>query len=131
MDISLMEAYIIETLKGYGISADEVEKRIAEQTLGEWQEQFKYDFSLLEKMDPDTLRTAFAGDYRIKFVTINGLKNLLRMRFDIQDIHYREVENGLVNLSIDETIEMKIRSMLSSNWTVTRTGDDISILVEG
>ena len=131
MDISLMEAYIIETLKGYGISADEVEKRIAERTLGEWQEQFKYDFSLLEKMDPDTLRTAFTGDYRIKFVTINGLKNLLRMRFDIQDIYYKEVENGLVNLSIDETIEMKIRSMLSSNWTVTRSGDDISILVEG
>ena len=131
MDISLMEAYIIETLKGYGISLDETEKRIAERTLGEWQEQFKFDFSLLEKMEPATLRASFAGDYRIKFVTINGLKNLLRMRFDIQDIHYKEVENGLVNLSIDETIEMKIRSMLSSNWTVTRSGDDISILVEG
>ena len=29
MDISLMEAYIIETLKGYGISAEEVEKRLS------------------------------------------------------------------------------------------------------
>ncbi|MGM9949146.1 MAG: hypothetical protein ACI33P_03430 [Lysinibacillus sp.] len=131
MDISLMEAYIIETLKGYGISVEETEKRIAGQTLGEWQEQFKFDFSLLEKMEPDTLRAAFAGEYRIKFVTINGLKNLLRMRFDIQDIHYKEMDNGLASLSVDETIEMKIRSMLSSNWTVTRSGDDISILVEG
>ena len=131
MDISLMEAYIIETLKGYGISAEEVEKRIAEQTLGTWQEQFKFDFSLLEKMEPGAIRAAFAGDYRVKFVTINGLKNLLRMRFDIQDIHYKEVDNGLVSLSVDETIELKIRSMLSSNWTVTRSGDDISILVEG
>lgn len=131
MDISLMEAYIIETIKGYGISFEEVEQRIAEDRLAEWQEQFKFDFTLLKEMETEKLQQAFSGNYRIKFVTINGLKNLLRMRFDIQDIHYKEVENGLLNLSIDETIEKQIRGMLSSNWTVKRAGDEISILVEG
>lgn len=131
MDISLLEAYIIETLKGYGISLEEIERRIAEDQLAEWQQQFKFDFSVLKKMDANLLQNAFAGRYRVKFVTINGLKNLLRMRFDIQDIHYKEVESGLLNLSIDKTIEEQIRNMLSSNWTVTRTGDEISILVEG
>lgn len=131
MDISLMEAYIIETLKGHGISLEETERRIAEDQLAEWQEQFKMDFTLLKKLEPQQLRAAFSGKYRVKFVTINGLKNLLRMRFDIQDIHYKEVENGLLNLSINKTIEEQIRGMLSSNWTITRTGDEISILVKG
>jgi hypothetical protein len=131
MNISLMEAYIIETLKGYRISLEEVERRIEEDHLADWQEQFKFDFTLLKEMEPQKLRDAFSGKYRIKFVTINGLKNLLRMRFDIQDIHYKEVDNGLLDLSVDETIEKQIGSMLSSNWTVTRTGNNISILVEG
>lgn len=131
MDISLLEAYIIETLKGHGVSLEEIERRIAEDQLTEWEQQFKFDFSCLKKMDTNLLQNAFAGRYRVKFVTINGLKNLLRMRFEIQDIQYKEVENGLLNLSIDKTIEEQIRHMLSSNWTVTRTGDEISILVEG
>lgn len=131
MDISLMEAYIIETLKENGISLEETERRIAEDQLAEWQEQYKMDFTLLKKLEPQQLHDAFSGKYRIKFVTINGLKNLLRMRFDIQANHFKEVENGLLNLSINKTIEEQIRGLLSSNWTITRAGDEISILVEG
>ncbi|WP_332645747.1 hypothetical protein [Lysinibacillus sp. 54212] len=134
MDISLMEAYSIEALKEQGITLDRATKKLESGQLEDWNEKFQLDFSLLQelyKANPSLFKEAYQSKYKIKFVTINGLKNLLRLKFNIEETQYTIVENGILHLQTDEEIEDRIRYMLSSNWTVLRDESGLSIIVKG
>ena len=72
LSISLMKAYITETLKEKGVSVKAVEEPLAEQ-------------------------------------------------------QYKEVENGLLHVSLAAEIKSKIRAMMLTNWTI----DKSAIVVEG
>ena len=134
MAISMMEAYTIELLKTHPYTFEQVKHFIENDELHLLTDTYN--------IDPDSLKTllnekaeemeqAFAGNYKVKFVTINGLKNLLRMRFQISDNQYELLPegNGLQSLQVDPITEQQIRGMLSSNWKVKRNGELITLFV--
>lgn len=126
MNISMMEAYTIEALKKDGYTYDTLIQAFDTNE----NEQVSSLKSLYEK-DGELLKQAFNGRYKISFVTINGLKNLILMRFGIDPETYRIEHNGLFDIKMDVNIEKEIATFISSNWTMARQDDCVSFFVEG
>ena len=132
MYISLMQAYTIEGLKKDGIGFVELSSAIEQNTTESL--PVKMDLQPLITLwneDISKLDLAFKGDYKITFVTINGLKNLLSMKLGIDASRYRLEENGIFDLEVSEVIERQISDFISANWTIKRKGHKISIFVAG
>ena len=122
----MMEAYAIEALKKDGYTYDTLTQ--AFNTNGP--EQVQRLKSLYEKNE-GLLKQAFNGQYKVSFVTINGLKNLLNIRFNIDPESYRIEANGLYDIKMNKTIEKEIADFISPNWTIKRQDEHVSIFVEG
>lgn len=129
MAISLMEAYIIETLKAHPYTYEEVAGFLQEGNLDVFAQDYKYDFTLLHNLymtDEAAFKTAYTERYTVKYVTINGLVGLLRMRFGIEEGITKQ-ETSVTGIEVSPEVEEEIRFMLSSNWNVTREGATITI----
>ncbi|WP_339176460.1 hypothetical protein MKY51_08370 [Solibacillus sp. FSL R5-0691] len=134
MAISMMEAYTIELLKTHPYTFEQIKQYIENDELHRLKETYDIDTESLKTLwneQAEEMEQAFAGNYKVKFVTINGLRNLLRMRFQISDDQYELLPegNGLQSLHVDPIIEQQIRAMLSSNWKVDRSGEQITLFV--
>lgn len=131
MAISLMEAYIIEALKAHPYSYDEVAAYLQAGNTDVFKRDYPFDFELIQNLfdkDEHTFHEAFTKRYQVKYVTMNGLKSLLRLKFGLVETDYTELANGVTELVADENTEQEVRYMVSSNWTITRHGAHISIL---
>jgi len=134
MAISMMEAYTIELLKTHPHTFEQIKHLIENDELHRLTDKYDIDTDRLKTLFDDNaleMEQAFAGNYKVKFVTINGLKNLLRMRFQISDDQYELLPegNGLQSLQIDPITEQQIRGMLSSNWKVERNKELLTLYV--
>lgn len=126
MYISMMEAYTIEALKKDGYTYDTLIDAF-DTTETKQVQSLK---SLYEKNEV-LLQRAFKGQYKVSFVTINGLKNLMFMRFGIDPKTYRIEDNGIFDIKMGESIEKEIATFISTNWTMKRQDGYVSIFVEG
>lgn len=126
MYISMMEAYTIEALKKDGYTYD-----ILTQAFDTTENQQVQFLKSLYEENKGLLQLAFDGQYKVSFITINGLKNLLFMRFGINAETYRIEDNGLFDIKMDTSIEEVIAAFISPNWKMKRQGEYVSIYVEG
>lgn len=124
--ISMMEAYNIEALKKDGYTYESVVERI---DLDE-DERIASLKALYEK-DASLLKEAFTGNYRVSFVTRNGLRNILHLRYDIPLDSYKVEENGIFDIEMNEDVEKEVAAFISMNWTLKREENRVSIFVEG
>lgn len=127
MYISMMEAYQVESLKKHGLTYNDIVNQLT--TVVENEEV--HSLNSLYNRDPHVLQLAFNGQYKVSFVTLGGLRNLLMLRFDIPLDSYRTEANGIYHLPISLEVEEQIRSFISINWTVKREGKLVSFYVEG
>ncbi|MER1958401.1 MAG: hypothetical protein ABS942_13555 [Solibacillus sp.] len=133
MGISMVEAYGIELLKSNGISYEQVSQQFSENKI-DLQIEENFDFAVLKTLfdtDGKAFEQAYAGNYTVKFLTINGLRNLLRMRFGIQVDVYETLEagNGLSGVPATAETEQQLRLLVSSNWKVDRHGNTLTLYV--
>lgn len=133
MPISMMEAYGIELLKANGISFEQVNEEF-KQNKSSFNIDENFDFTVLKSLydtDFNTFKQAYTDVYTVKFMTINGLRNILRMRFNIPIEQYETLAtgNGLRNVPASESIEQQIRTIISSNWNVERNGQTLTLFV--
>ena len=133
MGISMMEAYGIELLKSNGISYEQVSQQFSENKI-DLQIEENFDFAVLKTLfdtDGKAFEQAYTGNYTVKFLTINGLRNLLRMRFGIQVDVYETLEagNGLSGVPATAETEQQLRLLVSSNWKVDRHGNTLTLYV--
>jgi hypothetical protein len=127
MYISMMEAYYVESLKKQGLTNNDIVSQLTTVVENEEVDALK----ALYERDQHQLEKAFNGQYKISFVTLNGLRNLLMLKFDIPLDSYRTEANGIYHLPISLEVEEQIRSFISINWTVKREGELVSFYVEG
>lgn len=133
MGISMMEAYGIELLKSNGIPYEQVSQQFSENKI-DLQIEENFDFAVLKTLfdtDGKAFEQAYTGNYTVKFLTINGLRNLLRMRFGIQVDVYETLEagNGLSGVPATAETEQQLRLLVSSNWKVDRHGNTLTLYV--
>lgn len=121
--ISLMDAYLIETLRRNGINNKEILSELKAGNVEKWQSLHEsFDFHELLKLankDFEQFREIINHGYQIKFITFNGLKNLLRIRFNKKpDKDYVLQEKGIQNLVLNQKELQSVKQMLSKNWVL-------------
>lgn len=126
--VTLMDAYLVETLRKSGISDDEIMEKVEEGKVEEFQHVHKkFDFTLLYGLKHE-LQEILKDGYEIKFLTIHGLINLLEMKFKKEKgTDYEENEFVLSKLVLDEEEENRLRQMVSANWMIEKKADGLVI----
>ena len=127
MYISMMDAYNVEFLKKQGLTYSDIIRQLSTVVVNEEVESLRP----LYERDQEVLQRAFNGQYKVAFVTLNGLRNLLKLRFGLPLDAYRTEANGIYNLAISLSVEEQIRTFISINWTVKREGELVSFYVDG
>lgn len=126
--ITLMEAYLIETLRHAEITDDAILRGIEDKTLDAFAhvaEQF--DFTMLYDLENE-IREILAEGYQVKFLTFPGLQNMLKLKFQrLENKDYHVEGHSISGLMLDQTEEKVLRSFLSSNWHTDKAEDGITI----
>ncbi len=125
---------MIETLRSNGISDKEILTQIEQGKIESWQElNSNFDFQELinfAEKDMEGFKKALSQGYRVKFITFNGLKNLLRLRFGKEkETDYELTETGIRNLNLDSEQLVDLKRMLSGNWMVEEQADTNNLVV--
>lgn len=129
--ITLQAAYMIEDLRKHGVSNKELIE-INDQSIERWNDlNLDFDFNVLKELaetDQDAYSTIVRDGYQVKFLTINGLINLIQLKFDKKrDVDFTVHEDGISNLELDENQYSKLRQFLSQNWKVIETDNRLAI----
>ena len=130
-EITLMEAYIIENLRKNGVSDEEI-VRVDDKLIDEWKAlDDRYDYTLFKKLKEDMgdrFPAIVREGYRVKFLTINGLINLIELKIGKKrDVDFTVHEDGVSGLKVNEEELKVIEQILSLNWQVQKEGERISI----
>lgn len=126
-----MDAYMIETLRHHNLSDDELLTRLEKKDIT-FSEEIKFDFDVNEllklyEQNPITFKSILLDGYTIKFVTLNGLKNLLKIKFDkVDERDYKLLDNRISHLTIEENAYPVLKQMLSQNWKIQNLTEENS-----
>ena len=128
--ITLMEAYAIETLRGNGISNDKIIENIKANNLEEFKavkENMDFD-ALVELSKNADFETIVNDGYKVKFLTFNGLKNLIKMKFGkFADEDYQVDDFVISGLELDKNQQKDLENMLSANWTMSSEAGGVTV----
>lgn len=127
--ITLMEAYLIEHLRNNGMSDEEILNKVKEKDVDSLQKiKPNLDFNGLIELygqDEQAFESIMSDGYRVKFLTFNGLKNLLNIKFKkVEEEDYQLLEKGITGLYVTEDELNAIRIILSNNWKVQEEETD-------
>lgn len=128
--ITLMEAYAIETLRSNGISNDKIIENIKANDLDEFKAvKENMDFDALVELSKNADFEAIVNDgYKVKFLTFNGLKNLIKMKFGkFADEDYQVDEFVISGLEISEDQQKDLENMLSANWILDSEAGGVTV----
>ncbi|MFJ5769323.1 hypothetical protein [Psychrobacillus sp. NPDC093180] len=126
--ISLMDAYMIETLRSNGLSNEEMVALLEKKNISDLKQiNTKFDFNNLINLyeqDKDTFKSVLQDGYTVKFLTMNGLKNLLQMKFDKDaEKDYEISDTGIQRLEIETHKLPALQQLLSINWIIEEQND--------
>ncbi len=126
VSITLWEAYLIETPLAKGMSSSTLLGHVKQgnsQAINSFDNTFDYS-DLIEayQKDPEKIEEAIHSGYTIKFVSINGIKRLLHLKFNLEEgKDYAMEDEKLTNILLDEKQFKVFKKILSPNWHVDRT----------
>lgn len=123
--ITLMEAYLIEALKGAGIADEVILEKVRSQDLHEMTEGFeaRLDFDLLYGIE-EKLPSVLRDGYQVKFLTFPGLQRLLEMKLDKKETDDYIVDGFTVKgLRLTEEEGQVVRTFLANNWNMEQVAD--------
>ena len=121
--LSLPTVYKIETVRSKGVSNEELLAKIETGDVSSWSEyNSNFDFNELVELynnNPEEFKSIVENGYAVKFVTLPGLKNLLKLKYGmLEERDYQPTETGISGLQVDEDQYAAIKQMLSKNWKI-------------
>ncbi|MDF2937454.1 MAG: hypothetical protein K0Q90_2827 [Paenibacillaceae bacterium] len=123
--LSQWDALLLESLKGYGWSADELLRRIREGDVPEDTSKFNFNYqNLLDTAAADfgTVEAAVRQGYRIKFNTLRGLSNWMLLALGAEPEVVAEPGQEAILVTLNAEQHSRLLSAISYGWTVTETG---------
>lgn len=128
--ITLMEAYAIETLRSNGISNEEIVKNVKDKNIEDFKavkENMDFD-ALIALNDSANFESIINDGYKVKFLTFNGLKNLIKMKFGkFAEEDYQLEEFVISGLELSEQQQKDLENMLSANWTMENKAGGVTV----
>ncbi|MDM8099676.1 MULTISPECIES: hypothetical protein [Oceanobacillus] len=133
--ISLMEAYMIETMRVNGITNEEIIVGVKAKDVSGWKQiNEKFDFEqliALAEKDLAAFEKVIHDGYAVKFVTVGGLERLLSLKFGKEaGKDYQKQQAGVIDLNLDEPALSELKQILSPNWKVEDGAEGISVLLK-
>lgn len=127
--ITLMETYLIEILRSEGITNEEILTHVAEKRVNEFEKYHEsFDFTGLYAME-DYLAEILHKGYQVKFLTMPGLVNLLRLKYGKEpEKDFTIKETAIENLTLDKAEKADLETWLANNWRIDEYKDTISIV---
>lgn len=127
-NINLMQAYELDKLSKLDLSDEDILQTLRTGDVSSWHSLApNYEFNetlALYREGEQTFLNALHGQYRIKYVTLPGIQRLLHLRFNLDETkHFTLEDTGITNLTCDEDTILKIKDMLSINWTIAKQTD--------
>ncbi|MBD7984519.1 hypothetical protein H9649_08005 [Sporosarcina sp. Sa2YVA2] len=124
--ITLMDAYVIETLRSKGMSNEQLIMDLEQKNLDALKNiNANYDYNdllTLYEQDKSAFTSILTDGYEVKFVTMGGLKGLLELKFDkIADRDYTLTDKGIEHLEMEEHQLHVLNQLLSRNWTIEQS----------
>lgn len=121
--ITLMEAYLIETLRKNGITDHELLNRVESRDVSPWREiDQNFDFNILVQLahqDREVFTSIILQGYNVKFITYRGLQNLINLIFHKKvGRDYQLIEKGITGLILHGNDIVKLKQLLSRNWLI-------------
>ncbi|HIW13712.1 MAG TPA: hypothetical protein H9891_11225 [Candidatus Salinicoccus stercoripullorum] len=132
--ITLMEAYAIETLRSSGYSNETILEKVRNDEMTDFKSaDSSMDYSGLRMLESGNfLGNILEEGYQVKFLTINGLTNLIRMKYGKkQDDDYRLEDFTVSELQLGDTDVEVLGNLLSSNWEMKWTDKGVTIFPAG
>lgn len=129
--ITLMEAYIIENLRKQGVSNEEL-IAVNDQAIEQWKTvNDNYDYSVLEelsKQNRESFSAVINDGYKVKFLTLNGLVNLVQLKLGkTKEVDFKLHDDGISELEVSEDQRKVVEQMISANWKAEETEKGLSI----
>lgn len=128
--ITLMELYVIETLRANGI-ADEA---ILEKAQAGEVEEFahyneKFDFTILSDLaKAGRLEKIITDGYEVTFLTFTGLVNILKLKYNkIEEKDFKVKDYTVSELQLADEELATLTQLLSPNWTLTKLTSGVTI----
>lgn len=128
-----MEAVLLESLRSNGVSNQELLSSLDGRS---WEETFSTEYEALLNIysqDKQQFIELLENGYSVKFITFNGLKNLLKMKFNkLEEQDYKIVDNTFELLELNPQQLSTLRQLLSINWVVDeheREGLDTDLIL--
>ncbi|MDW0116196.1 hypothetical protein QTL97_04570 [Sporosarcina thermotolerans] len=128
--VTLMEAYMIETIRSNGISIQELLTQLEQGNKRAWESinpNYNYDdLIVLYNQDKSAFKSILTDGYKVKFITIRGLQALLEMKFKkTAGEDYISTDKGMEHLTVTEKELTMLNQLLSKNWTIEELPTDI------
>src|SRR5690625_7891849 len=115
--VTLYEAYMIENLKKQGISNSEL-INIDDQAIERWNKlDLDFDFNILKEVaekNVDVFAEIISEGYKVKFLTLKVLINLINLKFDKQqDVDFINHKDGNNHIKLDKNHNQEINQFYS------------------
>lgn len=125
--ITLMDAYMLETLFSKGIKKEAFIQAMKEKTIDQYVEyDDSFDYTRLSNSvaGKETIfEEAIKNQYTISYLTIGGLRNLLEIKYGFSDPKdYTLYDQKLEGLTIHTNQLEEIKTLVQSAWSVLETG---------
>jgi len=126
--ITLMDAYMLESLLSKGVKKEALVQAIENHSLDQFtQTEQSYDYAQLNesvKGKEQNYIDAVKGPYAISYLTINGLKNLLRIKYGFEEgTDFTLYEQKLEQLTVTQQQLTEIQALVGSVWSVKKSAD--------
>lgn len=127
--LSQWEAFMIETLRHSGVSGEYIMRGLKENDVSQLQAfdtTFDYQDLLTSwTADSERIKEAIINGYQVKFLSVYGIKRLLKLMFSLEDSeNYTLEENQFVDVPLADQQLDTVRTLLSPNWSITNVLED-------
>ena len=127
--LSQWEAFMIETLRHSGVSGEDIMRGLKENDVSQFKAfdtTFDYQDLLTSwTADSERIKEAIINGYQVKFLSVYGIKRLLKLMFSLEDPeNYTVEENQFVKVPLADQQLDTVRTLLSPNWSITNVLED-------
>ncbi|WP_026907324.1 hypothetical protein [Paucisalibacillus globulus] len=132
--ITLWEAYLIESLRSRGMDNATLLNCIEKndiKTLNDFDDAFDHTDLILNN-NTDAIKLAINYNYKVKFITINGVKNLMGMKFDlVAGRDFQMDETKFYNVPLTNEQMKTLDTMISPLWKMVNVlPEDVKVKVD-
>ncbi|MEC0240575.1 hypothetical protein P4H66_11990 [Paenibacillus dokdonensis] len=119
--LSQWDALMLEGLRAYGWSNEELLRRISERDLPMDTSIFEFDYLALAEFasaEPETFESAVKDGYSIKYNTLGGLRSWLAVAYGLEPEVVREPGQEAVIAEMTTEQKERLASVISFGWLI-------------